>query len=439
MAENPGAPVARLQRKRRIRKKSRTARYLTKNLPPLDPKYYFEQIARDLVESDLSIHGIFISEINASEVRNKLKIGESDAEGRKQKPPLYPVGWGWNSGGRAGNITEFEIFEPKQVQKSIQHNYIGTAAGANHSLLVSDEGNVFSFGEGRYGQLGYGNQFTEERPKGGIIQSYPRAVAPSGGFIDGRDIKVVQVGCGNTFSLAREVCPAEGVALRKGLKQTEQAILYLQRAYGDTEILSRAMADIRQERFSAGRLSTGIVTAWGMGNHGELGLGKYMTFSPSPLAIPRFKNMQITQISAGPEHVLAINSKKQLFSWGRGLSGRLGLCDFEDRYAPEYVHFYKPYNVEYCSAGYAHSAVLITNINTRGNQSSEQLRRLSTFGRGYHGRLGNGTNRNSCVPVAVTDWSPSLKGLQVRQVACGGAHTLALLEKPVPIDLANPW
>jgi hypothetical protein len=25
------------------------------------------------------------------------------------------------------------------------------------------------------------------------------------------------------------------------------------------------------------------------------------------------------------------------------------------------------------------------------------------------------------------------------QVACGGAHTLVLLEKDVPIGLANPW
>ena len=54
-------------------------------------------------EAELSFH-------LGKHVRNKLKIGESDDEGRKQKPPLYPVGWGWNSGGRAGNITEFEIF-----------------------------------------------------------------------------------------------------------------------------------------------------------------------------------------------------------------------------------------------------------------------------------------------------------------------------------------
>jgi alpha-tubulin suppressor-like RCC1 family protein len=71
--------------------------------------------------------------------------------------------------------------------------------------------------------------------------------------------------------------------------------------------------------------------------------------------------MRIIQIAAGYEHVLAINSNKQLFSWGSGGSGRLGLLDFQDRYSPEYVSFYKAFNVEYCAAGDAHSAVVITN------------------------------------------------------------------------------
>ena len=422
MSEPPKQP-----RKRRKRKVSRTAKFLTRNLPPINPLYYFEETVKDLSESDVSNHGIFTAEVTASTVRGKLKITEVDIEYKKQLPPLYPVAWGWNSGGRAGNITEFEIFKPKQVQKSISNNYIGSAAGASHSLIVSDEGNVFSFGEGRYGQLGYGNQFSNEHPKGGVIQAYPRAVGPSGGWNKGRDIKVVQVGCGSTYSLAREVCPAEGVSLRRGLRQTEQALAALLRVYGDAEVLHRAMADVKQERFSAAMLSMGVVTSWGMGNHGELGLGKYVTMSPSPLAIPRFRNMRIMQIAAGPEHVLAINSKKQLFSWGRGQSGRLGLSDFEDRFAPEYVSFYKSYNVEYCAAGYAHSAVLITNISVRGVQTSAQLRRLSTFGRGYHGRLGNGTNRNSCVPVAVTEWPPSMKGLQIRQVPTGRRELLYMI------------
>jgi alpha-tubulin suppressor-like RCC1 family protein len=406
-----------LRKKKKRSKLSKFGKYLTKNLPPANPKYIFEPSPKDYTEYDVSNHGVLISDVNASTVLNNLLTSERDTEGRKQRPPLYPVGWGWNAGRRAGNLTEFEIFYPKQVQKSVQHNYIASATGANHSLIVSDNGAVFSFGEGRCGQLGYGNQFTNEHPKGGIIQAFPRAVAPSGEYNKGCDIKVTQVACGATFSLARQLCPDEGVALRRGLQQMTKALSSLLNTYGEAEILQRALSSVKQEHFDASVKSKGIVTAWGMGNNGELGLGKYITFSPSPLAIPRFKNMRIIQIAAGPEHVLAINSSKQLYSWGKGGSGRLGLSDFNDRHTPEYVSFYRLFNVEYCAAGDAHSAVLITNLSTKSSSlSSIQLKRISTFGRGYHGRLGNGTNRNTCTPVAITNWLPSMQGLNIRQV-----------------------
>ena len=56
------------------------------------------------------------------------------------RPPLYAVGWGWNSGGRTGNITEENVTYPRQVQHSITKNYVSSAAGQHHSLILSKEG-----------------------------------------------------------------------------------------------------------------------------------------------------------------------------------------------------------------------------------------------------------------------------------------------------------
>ena len=39
----------------------------------------------------------------------------------------------------------------------------------------------------------------------------------------------------------------------------------------------------------------------------------------------------------------------------------------------------------------------------------------------------------------MTQLPPSLDGYQIKQVACGGAHTLALFYKPMNKSLANPW
>ncbi|KAJ1388258.1 regulator of chromosome condensation 1/beta-lactamase-inhibitor protein II, partial [Ochromonadaceae sp. CCMP2298] len=143
----------------------------------------------------------------------------------------------------------------------------------------------------------------------------------------------------------------------------------------------------------------------------------------------------VTSIAAGARHVLAVDSRGRLHSWGCGKGGRLGHGDFEDRAVPVVVAFFGTLLIEQCAAGDAHSAVITI---ARGGNRALQVRRISCFGRGAHGRLGNGTNRNSALPVLVSSWLPSLKNVRFLQVACGGAHTLALAAHPVPQSIANP-
>lgn len=353
------------------------------------------------------------------------------------KPPLRGVAWGWNSDARSGNVLYDNIEEPRQVQKSHHRNFISCAAGLNHSLLVDDKGAVYSFGSGRRGQLGYGNIFNDDKGKGGITQAVPRAVTPSGAIKYGADMKIAQVGCGAQFSVAREVSSAEALDLFKNLRAMEHSIQSVKHIFYDSEKVQKAWAEIRQERYRANRIAEGRVCTWGTGNHGQLGLGNYVKFAPAPTIIPKLNGIRITQISTGLNHVLAISAEGKLYSWGSGKSGKLGHKNFDDLWVPRTVLFFEPYYVEYCCAGDNHSCVLITN--RKGPPRDEQLRRVSAFGRGAHGRLGNGTNRNSCVPVLVTKWLPSSDGVKFIKIACGGAHTLVLGTKPVKKCLANPW
>lgn len=353
------------------------------------------------------------------------------------KPPLRGVAWGWNSDGRSGNVLLENVDEPRQTQKSHNRNFISCAAGLNHSLLVDDKGIVYSFGSGRRGQLGYGNIFNDEKGKGGIVQAVPRAVTPSGAIKYGTDMKITQVGAGAQFSVAREVSSKEALDLFKNLRAMEHSIQSVKAIFYDSEKVQKAWAEIRQERYRANRIAEGRVCTWGTGKHGQLGLGPYVKFAPAPTIIPKLQGIRITQISVGLNHVLAISAEGKLYSWGSGKSGKLGHKNFDDLFVPRTVLFFEPYYVEYCCAGDNHSCVLITN--RKGPPRDEQLRRVSTFGRGAHGRLGNGTNRNSCVPVLVTKWPPSSTGVKFIQVACGGAHTLVLGRKPVKKCLANPW
>lgn len=56
-----------------------------------------------------------------------------------------------------------------------------------------------------------------------------------------------------------------------------------------------------------------------------------------------------------------------------------------------------------------------------------------------HGRLGTGDLRCRSSPVRLKSWPPGFLSCTVRDVALGGAHSVLLAHRNVPITLANPW
>lgn len=360
----------------------------------------------------------------------------------ESSPRFVAIAWGWNSNGRSGNLTEENIRFPKQIQRSKQYSWIDCAAGKHHSLVIDQNGNVHSFGDGRKGQLGYGSWLNpeEQLDKGGIVQAVARHVNPSGAYVYKRDFKYAQVACGDTFSIARELSPDEGAAIVVGFVDMEKAFIRLMKLFDGNERLRRVWGEIRQERFAINKGAGGHLVSWGTGEKGQLGLGKHVQFSASPHLVFSVRDSVITQVSVGESHVLAIDSNGRLFSWGSGKSGKLGHGDYNDRVSPEVVKYFSPLFVECCAAGKAHSAVLTTTRHTGNNVSrAMQQRRVAAFGRGAHGRLGYGSNRTHPLPVLVTRFPPSIDGMQFHQIACGGAHTVMLVEKTVSKCLANPY
>lgn len=357
----------------------------------------------------------------------------------KARVPLYPLSWGWNANGRCGNLTDNEIVIPGHVQHSKGRTYVAAAAGKHHSVLISESGNMYSVGENRKGQLGYGNMFLEDLSKAKALQCYPTQVTPSGAYTFGRDVRIAQVGCGAYFSIGREISLEEGIDGVRGLRKLEQAMKKISGMFKTCRVVQQAWAVVRHERFVVGRTSQGALVAWGSNQSGQLGIGDYHKNVRYPVFIKQLKNINIVQIAVGQEHVLAITPDGFLYTWGRGAGGRLGHLDFETRFVPEKVKFFETMYVDFVAAGVAHSAVLVTN--RKGAPRNEQMKRVVTFGRGAHGRLGNGKNRNYCSPVVVNKWPPSAAGLMWKQVACGGAHTIVLGTRRAKKGktLANPW
>ena len=68
----------------------------------------------------------------------------------------------------------------------------------------------------------------------------------------------------------------------------------------------------------------GTLHAVGKGNFGSLGLGGTI-FASGPRLITKLSNKKIVSIACGMFHTLALSDIGDVFSWGRGFEGQLGL------------------------------------------------------------------------------------------------------------------
>jgi alpha-tubulin suppressor-like RCC1 family protein len=106
-----------------------------------------------------------------------------------------------------------------------------------------------------------------------------------------------------------------------------------------------------------------------------------------------------------------------LLAWGKNKDGELALGSSKNANTPTSVKGIKGREVRYISSGGAHTAVVTT--------SGE----LFVCGSALHGKLG--LEDLSMTNITRFQIVPALKGLLVREVACGDYHTLCLLETGV--------
>ncbi len=281
---------------------------------------------------------------------------------------------------------------------SIHHDFAAISAGDSHSLALSTNGELWSWGSNYYGELGDGKSgsFTnQERPKW-IGSDYAKIDAGSehslalkkngtlwawgrnnfgqlgdGTFVDkntpvliGSDFMVIDAGGG-------------------GLWSTE---------YGHSLALK----------------TDGTLWAWGSNHFGQLGDGTFVDRN-TPVQI----GSDYAAISAGAIHSLGLKTDGSLWAWGNNGGGKLGDGTFVDKNTP--VKIDSGYAV--ISAGVYHSLALKTDGT------------LWAWGENNWGELGDGTFVPKNIPVLVGYNFVAIAasgGYGGSFGGCWGGHSLAL-------------
>uniref|UniRef100_A0AAX7UB37 non-specific serine/threonine protein kinase n=1 Tax=Astatotilapia calliptera TaxID=8154 RepID=A0AAX7UB37_ASTCA len=217
----------------------------------------------------------------------------------------------------------------------------------------------------------------------------------------------------------------------------------------------------------------GIIMTFGSGSNGCLGHGNFNDVT-QPKIVEALLGYELIQVSCGASHVLAVTNEREVFAWGRGDNGRLGLGTQDTHNSPqqvclpgdfeaqrvvcgvdcsmiisnqhsivacgsnrfnklgldmitageepnplnqvEEVHSYTPVQ----SAPLNTEKIVYIDIGTAHSVAVTENGQCFTFGSNQHGQIGSSSRRSSRAPCKVS----GLQGITV--AACGDAFTLAI-------------
>ncbi|XP_067901931.1 probable E3 ubiquitin-protein ligase HERC6 isoform X2 [Heterodontus francisci] len=204
-----------------------------------------------------------------------------------------------------------------QVMARNTEKVVRVACGKHHTLALCENGSVFGWGAGTYGQLGNG--------KCNSINSHPRRVELFG-------VPIVQVTCGRYHSLALS---KDGAVYSWGQNSYGQLGLGegVHSKLSPNCVISLMGIPVAQiaagGRHSFALSLSGAVFSWGRNNHGQLGF-KDTENKVSPCRVKQLKKLNVTYISCGSQHTAVLTKDGNIFTCGEGSSGQLGLSTTAD-------------------------------------------------------------------------------------------------------------
>lgn len=214
---------------------------------------------------------------------------------------------------------------------------------------------------------------------------------------------------------------------------------------------------------------------FGSGSNGCLGHGGLNDIS-QPTIVEALLGYEMVQVACGASHVLALSTERELFAWGRGDGGRLGLGTRESHSCPQQVPMPPGQEAQRAICGIDSSMILTVpgralacgsnrfnklgldhlslgeepaphqqveealNFTPLGSAPLDREPLLSvdlgtahsaavtasgdcyTFGSNQHGQLGTNARRVSRAPCQVQGF----QGIKIAMVACGDAFTVAI-------------
>ncbi|XP_020216481.1 ultraviolet-B receptor UVR8 [Cajanus cajan] len=296
--------------------------------------------------------------------------------------------WGKSKRGQLGldkHVTEAIV--PTKMEALSGENVAKVSFGWGHALARTSDGKLFGWGylaDGRIGKMGnlsetsplesaFSNdsqlsssdmEDAEKRVLQGMEQENnmpiiwePRLVEELNG------VHVLDIACGLDHSL---ILCRDGVLLscgsnvygQLGREKTDLGIFPVEMRFSPVFIaagLGHSLA-ICQLGESEGSVGTTNIASWGWNLSSQLGRPGNGNL---PSLIDALEGENPVSVSGGRAHSLALTSKGELWVWGSGKSGRLGLGSSVDQVEPFCLDSLEGFQILQAVSGFDHNLVLV--------------------------------------------------------------------------------
>ncbi|ESO92636.1 hypothetical protein LOTGIDRAFT_120493 [Lottia gigantea] len=177
--------------------------------------------------------------------------------------------------------------------------------------------------------------------------------------------------------------------------------------------------------FNACLTDRGILMTYGSGANGCLGHGNYQDVAQAKI-VEALLGYEVVQVSCGASHVLAVTNEHEVFSWGRGDNGELGLNNQESYPCPQEI----PIAGEEMLPSHVYCGVDCSMIITQDGQ-------LLACGNNRYNKLGLDVIDESGTSISTVEeqtvFTPvrsyPITNIKVKHVALGTSHSAILSEE----------
>ena len=234
--------------------------------------------------------------------------------------------WGLNQYGQLGNNTTINSRSPVAVQAAGTpmegKTIVQIAAGADHSLALDSGGALYAWGSNAYGQLGNGTTTNSSVPVAVKIAGTPLAGKTIVQIAAGANHNMVLTSDGAVYTWGWNYHGQLG----NNTKTNSNTIVAVQTI--GTPIAGKKIVKIAAgQGHSLALTDDGMVYTWGRNDTGQLG-NNATTDAMLPVAVTvtgtPMSNKTIVEIASGARHSLAIDSSGKVYAWGHNGSGQLG-------------------------------------------------------------------------------------------------------------------